>query len=93
LLSPEFVAGRWFLPVEKEAIVVSETIDNFYPNLQPGDQWTIKLVGQKESWKIVWAAVHRKNEFIILLRKSKLWLDLNADHHKDRNFILFTCRG
>ena len=54
LLHPEFVAGRWLLPGEKSAMVVSDTIYNFYPNLKPGDTLTVKLTGQrKEEWQVV----------------------------------------
>jgi putative ABC transport system permease protein len=54
LLHPEFLAGRWLLPGEKSAIVVSDTIYRFYPNLKPGDTLTVKLTGrQKEQWRVV----------------------------------------
>ncbi len=54
LLHPEFVAGRWLLPGEKSAMVVSDTIYDFYPNLKPGDRLTVKLTGRrKEEWQVV----------------------------------------
>jgi putative ABC transport system permease protein len=54
LLHPEFVAGRWLLPGEKNAMVVSDTIYNFYPDLKPGDRLTIKIPERrKEQWKVV----------------------------------------
>lgn len=54
LLTPEFLAGRWLLPGEQKAIVVSDSIYDFYPDLQPGDKLTIKLPGQrKEEWEVV----------------------------------------
>jgi putative ABC transport system permease protein len=54
LLSPEFVAGRWILPGEEKAIVVSDTIYDFYPQLKPGDPLIIKLPGLKEEeWTVV----------------------------------------
>ena len=35
-------------------MVVSDTIYDFYPHLQPGDQLTVKLTGQrKEDWRVV----------------------------------------
>jgi len=53
LLSLDFVAGRWLLPGEKQSIVISDTIYNFYPHLKPGDIITVKLPGrQKEEWKV-----------------------------------------
>jgi putative ABC transport system permease protein len=54
LLTPEFVAGRWLLPREEKAIVVSDTIYDYYPDIKPGDKLTIKLPGQrKEEWEVV----------------------------------------
>ncbi len=54
LLTPEFVAGRWLLPNEEKAIVVSDSIYDYYPDIKPGDKLTIKLPGQrKEEWEVV----------------------------------------
>jgi putative ABC transport system permease protein len=54
LLTPEYLAGRRLLPGEQKAIVVSDSIYDFYPDLQPGDKLTIKLPGQrKEEWEVV----------------------------------------
>jgi len=54
LLAPDFVAGRWLLPGEKRALVVSDTIYDHYPNLKPGDTLIIKIPGQtKEAWVVV----------------------------------------
>jgi putative ABC transport system permease protein len=54
LLSPEFLAGRWLLPGERRAIVVSDTIYTYYPNIKPGDTLIIKLPGErKEEWEVV----------------------------------------
>jgi putative ABC transport system permease protein len=54
LLNLRLVAGRWLLPGEQRAIVVSDSLYLTYPNLKPGDQLTIKLPGQRqESWTVV----------------------------------------
>jgi len=54
LLQPEFVAGRALAPGEKSAIIVSDTIYKFYPDLKPGDSLLIRLAGrQTEKWKVV----------------------------------------
>jgi putative ABC transport system permease protein len=54
LLHLKLVAGRWLLPGEKNAIVVSDSLYLSYPNLKPGDQLVIKLPDQrKESWTVV----------------------------------------
>lgn len=54
LLHPEFVAGRGLLPNETAAMVMSDTIYNFYPNLKPGDRLLVKLSGRRvEAWVVV----------------------------------------
>jgi putative ABC transport system permease protein len=54
LLHPEFVAGRWLLPNENKALVVSDSIYKFYPKLVPGDKLTVKIQGkQDEEWVVV----------------------------------------
>jgi putative ABC transport system permease protein len=54
LLTPEFVAGRWLLPNEERAIVVSDSIYDFYPNLKPGDKLKVKIPGrQVDEWEVV----------------------------------------
>lgn len=54
LLTLDFVAGRGLLPHEKKALVISDTIYDFYPNLQAGDTLRIKLTGKpEEDWKVV----------------------------------------
>jgi putative ABC transport system permease protein len=54
LLQPDFVAGRWLLPSEKGAIVISDSIYKAYPHLKPGDTLMIKLPDRlKEQWKVV----------------------------------------
>ena len=54
LKRPDFVAGRWLLPDEQQAMVVSDSIFKYYPDLKPGDQLYIKLPGrQKALWTVV----------------------------------------
>jgi len=48
LLDPDIVAGRWLIPGEKKAMVVSDTIYNFYPDLQPGDTLIVEIDGNQE---------------------------------------------
>ncbi len=53
LLEPDIVAGRWLMPGEREAIVVSDTIYDTYPDLQPGDTIRVKLPNERaEEWTI-----------------------------------------
>jgi putative ABC transport system permease protein len=54
LLRPDFVAGRWLLAGETEAMVVSDTIYQHYPDLKPGESVIVKLPGQRERpWEVV----------------------------------------
>jgi len=54
LLEPDIVAGRWLIPGEKKAMVVSDGIYMFYPDLQPSDQLIVEINGnQEEAWEVV----------------------------------------
>jgi putative ABC transport system permease protein len=54
LLEPDMVDGRWLLPDEKKAMVISDTIYNFYPELKPGDQLMVEIGGNsEEAWEVV----------------------------------------
>jgi len=53
LLTLDFVAGRWLHPGEGKAMVVSDTIYNFYPDLVPGDTVIVELTGNREEeWEV-----------------------------------------
>jgi putative ABC transport system permease protein len=48
------MAGRWLIPGEKKAMVVSDTIYNFFPDLQPGDTLIVEISGNQEQvWEVV----------------------------------------
>jgi putative ABC transport system permease protein len=54
LLDPDLVAGRWLIPGEKKAMVVSDTIYNHYPHLVPGDSLIVEIAGNREEeWEVV----------------------------------------
>jgi putative ABC transport system permease protein len=54
LLDPDMVAGRWLLPGEEKALVVSDSIYSTYPDLQPGDTILVKVPGQRVTdWTVV----------------------------------------
>jgi putative ABC transport system permease protein len=54
LLDPDLIAGRWLLPGEKKAMVLSDTIYNHYPGLQPGDTLNVEFLGDREEvWEVV----------------------------------------
>jgi len=54
LLNPDLVAGRWIHPGEHDALVVSDSIYEWYPELKPGDTLMIKVPGNREGpWQVV----------------------------------------
>jgi putative ABC transport system permease protein len=54
LLHLKLARGRWLLPGEEHALVVADSLYLLYPHLQPGDQLTLKLPGnRKETWTVV----------------------------------------
>jgi putative ABC transport system permease protein len=54
LLDVDLVAGRWLEPGERKAIVISDTVYNLYPHLEPGDTLRVKIPGERdEAWVVV----------------------------------------
>jgi putative ABC transport system permease protein len=54
LFDPDIMAGRWLLPNEERAMVVSDTIYNDYPELNPGDTLNVEIAGNREEiWEVV----------------------------------------
>jgi putative ABC transport system permease protein len=54
LIDPEMSAGRWLLPGDGKAIVISCAIKDTFPDLKPGD--TVRLSvsgGREEDWTLV----------------------------------------
>ncbi len=54
LLTPDMVAGRWLHPGEQKAMVISDTIYTFYPDLKIGDFLRVKIgENRTEAWQVV----------------------------------------
>ncbi len=54
LLAPDIVAGRWLMPGENHALVVSDGIWDIYPELQPGDTMQLEIMGDRaETWTVI----------------------------------------
>jgi putative ABC transport system permease protein len=54
LLNPDIVAGRWLQPGEENALVISDSAYDWFPDLQPGDMLKIKIPGNRdEAWEVV----------------------------------------
>jgi putative ABC transport system permease protein len=53
-VNPDMVAGRWLEPGDGKVLVVSDTIYNEYPDLQPGDTLRISIQdGRAEEWPVI----------------------------------------
>lgn len=54
LLEADIVAGRWLIPGERRALVVSDSIYSDFPDLAPGDQIRLKIADKRaEMWTVV----------------------------------------
>ena len=54
LVEAEMMAGRWILPEDEQALVISHTVWDTFPELQPGDRLPLKLTGMREDeWTVV----------------------------------------
>jgi len=54
LINPEMEAGRWLKPGDGNAIVLSQVIWDFLPDLEPGDRVRLKVAGGREQdWTVV----------------------------------------
>jgi putative ABC transport system permease protein len=54
LLDVDILAGRWLRPEDENAMVLSDTIYDFYPDLQPGDTLNVEIGGvQEDEWEVV----------------------------------------
>ena len=54
LLDPEILAGRWILPGDQKALVISDAIWDLYPDLIPGDTLRLSVQGRRaEDWLVV----------------------------------------
>ena len=53
MMQPEIIAGRWLLPDDENALVVSTDTLRAESDLRLGDELTLKLYGRKTTWRIV----------------------------------------
>ena len=54
LLDLDIAAGRWLLPDDQKAMVISDAIYDDYPDLQPGDSLIVEIPGNREEeWEVV----------------------------------------
>ncbi|MBI5302097.1 MAG: ABC transporter permease [Chloroflexi bacterium] len=53
MLQPNVTQGRWLLPEDENAIVVSTDVVKAEPDLQVGDALVLKIRGRETTWRIV----------------------------------------
>jgi putative ABC transport system permease protein len=54
LVDADMIAGRWVLPGERKALVVSDSIYDYYPDLEPGDTIRVEAPDEtKDDWAVV----------------------------------------
>jgi putative ABC transport system permease protein len=53
LIQPSMVEGRWFLPGDKNVIVIGNHLQKIRPDLKIGDWVTAKIDGKKSKWQII----------------------------------------
>lgn len=54
-ITPRIVAGRWLLPTDENAMVVSANMLNNEADLRVGDTVTLNIKGRETSWRIIGA--------------------------------------
>jgi putative ABC transport system permease protein len=53
-VNPDMIVGRWLEPGDEKVLVVSDTIYNQYPDLQPGDTLRVSIQdGRAEEWPVI----------------------------------------
>ncbi len=50
---PDMLAGRWLLPEDEQAIVISNKFLDKEPGIQVGDRLRLKVMGKKIDWQVV----------------------------------------
>ena len=54
MLKADMLVGRWLVPEDEKALVVSNSIWGNYPDLQPGDTLRVEIDGNRaEEWPVV----------------------------------------
>ncbi len=53
MLQPTVIQGRWLVPEDENALVISNATARAEPDLQVGNEITVKINGKKSQWRIV----------------------------------------
>jgi len=55
--SPMIVEGRWLLPEDENAVVVSTNVIQEEPDIRVGDEIVLKIQGREQSWRVVGVSI------------------------------------
>jgi putative ABC transport system permease protein len=53
LIRPILISGRWLIPDDENAIVVSNSFVRMFPDVDVGDRLTIKIDGKESNWQVI----------------------------------------
>ena len=53
LIEPLLVKGRWIHADDVRKLALSEAAYGYFPNIEPGDQVTLKIDGREEDWEVI----------------------------------------
>lgn len=53
LIEPLLVKGRWIHAGDVRKLALSEAAYDYFPNIGPGDQVTLKIDGREEDWEVI----------------------------------------
>jgi len=53
MLQPTIIQGRWLLPSDENALVLSNQVTNVEKDIQVGDTLTLKINSKKSDWQVV----------------------------------------
>ncbi len=53
MIQPTLLSGRWLLPEDENAIVINSIVLDEDPDIQVGDEITLKLEGRDSTWMVV----------------------------------------
>ncbi len=79
MLTPDIVAGRWLLPADHQAILLTTNFYEKRPGVQVGDTIELKLAGEKRS--STWQIVGFTQEFLSPVAPANAYVSYQAFAH------------
>ncbi|NOX62166.1 MAG: ABC transporter permease [Chloroflexi bacterium] len=53
MIRPSVIRGRWLLPQDENALVINTILQKEEPDIQLGDEITLKIKGRETNWRVV----------------------------------------